>query len=70
MSAKHRQPAKRNTVVIDGVVIASFLFSDDAAFFARTANEAGMFAITNPGKSAIAYFPDGSMNEPSVHKID
>lgn len=67
-----RQPAKRHTVRVDGdpVVIAAFLYGDDAALFVRAANDAGLFAITHPGKEARAYLPDGSLNEPAAYKPD
>ena len=65
-----RQPAKRNTVQIDGVVIAAFLFSDDAVFFANAMNDADMFSVTNPGKSATAHDAHGGLIEPAAYKPD
>ena len=59
--SRNRQPAKRITVQIDGTVIAAFLLSDDAIFFARAARDAGMFSITNPGSEPVVYDERGNM---------
>lgn len=52
------------TVTIQGEVIARFGMADDAAFFARKANEAGLFELTNPGAEALAYDSRGNLIEP------
>lgn len=49
------------TVEIAGEIIARFVSSEDATFFARTANEAGLFSITHPGQQAHAYDRSGGM---------
>lgn len=49
------------TVEIAGTVIARFVNSEDAVFFADKANEAGLFSISNPGDDAHAYDFNGNM---------
>ena len=66
--SKHRTPRKMNTVVIDGTVIASFVLRDDAEFFARKANEAGLFELTNPGSECVAYDHRGNRIEPDSYR--
>lgn len=48
------------TVEIGGEIIARFVNSEDATFFANAANAAGLFSVSHPGEVAHAYDRHGN----------